>query len=361
MKTVVISLLLSLTFSGAVVAKTPLAQAPLTKTAAAAEAEPKGQFELFSTATSLQKSRSCFSGPYQNYDSFIAMRIKMGKNQPHFSEAKLRAELPQAKFELFQQTLDCQDFVYRVGDVPVRGFMIKPKQISGKAPVVIYNRGGNGDYGKLTFSFVMNNLMPLAEQGFVILASNYRGQHNWGKNTGVNAGFDEFGGADLEDVKALLPIAQGMKQADVKRLGMWGHSRGGMMTYMLAKSMPELKTIVVGAGPTDLAKELELRPEMENVFKGRIPYYNINKTAALQQRSVLFWPEKLPAYLPILLQHGDKDKHVPVTSSEQLSMKLKALKHTHKLLIYPGADHGFRPVQAKAQQDMINWLKQYLG
>ena len=360
MKTAVVSLLLSAALSGAVIAETTLVKAPLTNTATT-ETKPKAQAELFSTAASLQKSRSCFSGPYQSYDSFIAMRIKMGKNQPNFSEVKLRDQLPQAEFERFQQTLDCQDFVYKVGDVPVRGFMLKPKQISGKAPVVIYNRGGNGGYGQLVFGFVMHELMPIAEQGFVVIASNYRGQHNWGQNSGVNAGLDEFGGADLEDVKALLPIAQGMKQADVKRLGMWGHSRGGMMTYMLAKSMPELKTIVVGAGPTDLAKELEIRPEMENVFKGRIPYYKINKTVALQQRSVLFWPEKLPADLPILIQHGDKDKHVPVTSSEQLSMKLKALQHPHKLLIYPGADHGFRPVQAKARQDRINWLKQYLG
>lgn len=361
MKTAVISLLLSLSFSGAVVAKTPSAQAPLTTTAAAIAAGPKSQFELFSTAASLQTSESCFSGQAQNYQAFIKSMVEKYKNQPMVTEDKLRAQLPQANFERLQQELDCQDFVYKVGDVPVRGFMIKPKDMSGKAPVVIYNRGGNGGYGKLTLSFVMRELMPVAEQGFVILASNYRGELNSGKAAAVNAGFDEFGGADLEDVKALLPIAQGMKQADVNRLGMWGHSRGGMMTYMLAKSMPELKTIVVGAGPTDLAKELEIRPEMENVFKGRIPNYNINKTAALQQRSVLFWPEKLPADLPILIQHGDKDKHVPVTSSEQLSMKLKALQHPHKLLIYPGADHGFRPVQAKARQDMINWLKQYLG
>jgi dipeptidyl aminopeptidase/acylaminoacyl peptidase len=352
MKNAVLFLLLSAGFAGV---QTPLAQATVTET------RPKAQAELFSTASSLQKSRSCFSGPFQSYDSFMAMRIKMGKNQPKFSEAKLRVELPQADFDRFQQTLDCQDFVYRVGDVPVRGFMIKPKQISGKAPVVIYNRGGNADFGQLNFSFVMKSLMPVAEQGFVILASNYRGQHNWGKATVMNAGFDEFGGAELEDVKALVPIAQGMKEADANRMAMWGHSRGGMMTYMLAKSMPELKTIVVGAGPTDFAKELELRPEMDNVFKARIPNYNNNKAAALAERSVLLWPEQLPAQLPILIQHGDQDKHVPVTSSEQLSMKLKALQHPHKLLIYPGADHGFRPVQTKAQQDRINWLKQYLG
>nr|WP_269836502.1 prolyl oligopeptidase family serine peptidase [Rheinheimera soli] len=239
--------------------------------------------------------------------------------------------------------------------------MIKPKQISGKAPVVIYNRGGNAGYGQLVFGFVMHELMPIAEQGFVVIASNYRGPHNWGKPAVMNAGADEFGGAELADVKALLPIIQGMKQADASRLAMWGHSRGGMMTYMLAKSMPELKTIVVGAGATDLAKELEIRPAMEKVFEARIPNYSSNKAAALAERSVLLWPEQLPADLPILIQHGDQDKQVSVRNAEQLALKLKELKHPHQLLIYPGADHGFNPVRAKAQQDMINWLKRYLG
>ncbi|EGM79275.1 prolyl oligopeptidase family protein [Rheinheimera sp. A13L] len=353
MKTpVFLSLMLALGLSHSALAQTA---------AAAANTAAPAQTELFSTAQSLQKSRSCFGGPFKSYDSFIAMRIKMGNSQPKFSEAKLRTQFTQTDFERFQQTLDCQDFVYKVGDVPVRGFMIKPKQISGKAPVVIYNRGGNADYGQLTFSLLMQKLMPVAEQGFVIIASNYRGQHNWGKAAVSNAGFDEFGGAELEDVKALVPIAQGIKDVDANRMAMWGHSRGGMMTYMLAKSMPELKTIIVGAGPTDLAKELEIRPAMENVHKARIPNYSSNKTAALAERSVLLWPEQLPADLPILIQHGDQDKHVSVGGAEQLALKLKALKRPHQLLIYPGADHGFNPVRAKAQQDMIHWLKQHLG
>jgi dipeptidyl aminopeptidase/acylaminoacyl peptidase len=350
MKNAVLVLLLSAGLCGAVLAET-----------AATVTKAQAQTELFSTAASLQKSRSCFSGPFQSYETYIDFRLKAAKQRPNFSEAKLRAQLPQADFERFQQNLDCQDFVYKVGDVPVSGFMIKPKQISGKAPVVIYNRGGNGGYGQLVFGFVMHELMPLAEQGFVVIASNYRGQHNWGQNSVMNAGADEFGGAELADVKALVPIAQGIKEADANRLAMWGHSRGGMMTYMLAKSMPELKTIVVGAGPTDLAKELEIRPEMERVYKARIPNYASSKVAALTERSVLLWPEQLPADLPILIQHGDQDKQVSVGGAEQLALKLKALKRPHQLLIYPGADHGFNPVRAKAQQDMINWLKQYLG
>ncbi len=45
-------------------------------------------------------------------------------------------------------------------------------------------------------------------------------------------------------------------------------------------------------------KELEIRPAMEKVFEARIPNYSSNKVAALAERSVLLWPEQLPADLP---------------------------------------------------------------
>ena len=37
--------------------------------------------------------------------------------------------------------------MYQVDGIPVKGWMIKPRQHQGKLPVLIYNRGGNGGYG----------------------------------------------------------------------------------------------------------------------------------------------------------------------------------------------------------------------
>ncbi|MGL5830675.1 MAG: hypothetical protein ACRCZE_00840, partial [Candidatus Altimarinota bacterium] len=34
--------------------------------------------------------------------------------------------------------------------VKVEGFLIEPKEISGKIPVIIYNRGGTEDFGSIT-------------------------------------------------------------------------------------------------------------------------------------------------------------------------------------------------------------------
>ena len=97
-----LSLLLALGLSNAALAQT---------TTAVANTAAPVQTELFSTASSLQKSRSCFSGPFQSYDSYIAFRLKMAKNNPNLSEAKLRVQLPQADYEGFMQKLDCPNSV----------------------------------------------------------------------------------------------------------------------------------------------------------------------------------------------------------------------------------------------------------
>jgi dipeptidyl aminopeptidase/acylaminoacyl peptidase len=41
-----------------------------------------------------------------------------------------------------------------------------------------------------------------------------------------------MGGADGDDVLNLLPLLDRLPQADGKRLGMWGASRGGLLTYL---------------------------------------------------------------------------------------------------------------------------------
>src|SRR5207247_311744 len=65
----------------------------------------------------------------------------------------------------------------------------------------------------------------LASHGFVILASQYRG------NDG-GEGREEFGGADVNDVINLLSIAASLPDADPKNVFLYGLSRGGMMTFL---------------------------------------------------------------------------------------------------------------------------------
>ncbi|HKL02446.1 MAG TPA: hypothetical protein VJ911_02175, partial [Cryomorphaceae bacterium] len=78
----------------------------------------------------------------------------------------------------------------------VTGLMVAPKK-KGRYPVIVFNRGGNRDLGILLVSVAVNELAPLAAQGYVVVATNYRGNSR-------GEGVEEFGGSDLNDVSNLI-------------------------------------------------------------------------------------------------------------------------------------------------------------
>ncbi|MDP2714398.1 S9 family peptidase [Rheinheimera sp.] len=332
--------------------------------AATAQAEPakaKTGPELlpaFSSASSLKENFSCYGGPFSSYDSWLAM---MSKN-PKFNAEMFSQRLPRADVERRQQTLDCRVFTYESDGILVEGVMVRPKNTAANAklPVVIYNRGGNAKGGTLVYGAIQHNLMPLAELGYIVIASQYRGAKAFPTKVTGEIQFDQFGGDDVNDIKNLLPIIQGMSDADSERIAMKGASRGGMMSYLAARDMPQLKALIVAAGVADLEATLAVRPTMENVLAKFIPNYTTDKTAQLQARSVVHWLDKLPPQLPILLVHGDKDWRVDVSQSQDLAKALAEKGHPHKLVVYPGADHGLYPNRAEADAETAAWLKQYL-
>lgn len=313
----------------------------------------------FSSASSLKENFSCYGGPFASYDSWLAM---LSKN-PKFNAEMFSQHLPRADVERRQQTLDCRVFVYESDGILVEGVMVRPKAINAdgnKLPVVIYNRGGNARGGTLVYGAVQHSLMPLAELGYIVIASQYRGAKGFPTKVKEQIQLDQFGGADVNDIKNLLPIINGMSDADSERIAMLGSSRGGMMSYLAARDMPQLKALIVKAGVADLAASLEVRQAMENIYTRFIPNYATEKTAQLQARSVLHWLDKLPPKLPILLLHGDKDVRVEVAQSQTLANALAEKGHPHKLVVYPGADHGLNPNRAEAEAETAAWLKQYL-
>jgi dipeptidyl aminopeptidase/acylaminoacyl peptidase len=325
-----------------------------------APAEQQPSQNVFSQHPSITASDTCFKGPFRSYPTFLEMLKQKNQGRPVAVQRQLAAMFNQADFERSQQQLDCQTFTYTVDGVPVLGWMIKPKQHQGKLPVLIYNRGGNGGYGSIVMGFALHRLMPWAERGYLVIASNYRGEHNWGSNPPLNMGQDEFGGADVKDVVALWPILQQTPAADMQKVAMFGESRGSMMAFLAARALPELKALIASAGVSDLVAERQFRPEMENVYQARIPNYLIRKDAALKERSVVHFIDQIPTTLPILLLHGSADQQVDVQNSERLATLLQQRYQPHKLVIYPLDNHGLKKNRRQADAEIVAWLEKYL-
>lgn len=327
----------------------------LTHAATAAVSAQATDFQPF-----LPQSKNCFSGAFRSYDSFVSSLKRLNPDKPNMA-AIIHKSIPRAAFEQLQQQLHCEQFVYEVDGVKVMGYMVQPKQAAVKSlPVLVYNRGGNGALGSLVFASVLNQLMPLAAQGYVVFASNYRGDHNPVKLAPKQQGKDEFGGADVADVLAFKALMHRVPAANPEHVAMMGHSRGGMQTWLAAKQWPELDALVIVAGVTDLQAQLQDRPEMENVYQARIPDYANNKTATLQQRSVSHFLPQIRADLPVMIVHGDQDDRVAVSHATQIAKLLAERKQPHELLIVPGGDHSLRQQMPALREQIDQFIRQQL-
>lgn len=294
---------------------------------------------------------SCFAGSNANYDNFVEQNLSelksnLGKRAKNLTKQMITKNFSKKKFALISQNFDCQQMTYEVDGVEVEGFYLRVKSSEAPQPLLIFNRGGNGNFGRVSMISFISQYMAVAKAGYVVMGSQYRQQ-------------DEFGGADLNDVLALVEIGAELPETDQSKVNMMGVSRGGMMTYLAAKLLPNLKSIIVWAGQSDLAKGLEIRPEMERVHKARIPNYKENKESELKQRSVMFWLDKLNPTLPILLLHGDADRAVHVSQSTRLASKLTDLNWPHKLVVYPNGNHGLSRHKKQAMNEVIGWLNQH--
>ena len=245
--------------------------------------------------------------------------------------------------------INVYDITYRSQGHKVKGFIVEPKKPKGKLPCIIYNRGGSGEFGAIKIGETFLRLGRFAKWGYIVIASQYSG------NAG-SEGKDEVGGSDIEDVLNLKKILKNHLHADEKRIGMFGISRGGMMTYLSLARVKWLKAAVSIAGPTNFKREEKLRPDM----KRRNKMFFGGSKKALRDRSAVYWTDKFTKKTPLLMLHGTADWRVSPLDSLDLAEKLYENKVPYRLIMYEGADHGLSEVREEAMLEVRKWFDKYL-
>ncbi|MDX1479816.1 MAG: prolyl oligopeptidase family serine peptidase, partial [Saprospiraceae bacterium] len=225
---------------------------------------------------------------------------------------------------------------------------------SGKHPCVIFNRGGNRSFGMLNPVRIAFLAGHLASKGYVLIASNYRGVDG-------GEGMEEFGGADVNDVLNLIPVLGQTEKADTSLIGMYGWSRGGMMTYLALTRTDRIKAAVVGGAVSDNFETVRDRPEMETgVLAELVPNYAATREAALTQRSAIRWADKFPDNVPILMMHGNADWRVKSTQSLRLALEFEKHRIPYRLIIFEGADHGISEFREETLEHTLSWFDKYV-
>lgn len=249
--------------------------------------------------------------------------------------------------------IEVQRMVYESDDLMVTGFVVKPKA-KGDYPCIIYNRGGNRDRGSLLVGTAVVYMGKIAASGFIVIASNYRGNSN-------SEGKEEFGGKDVNDVLNLIPALSQVEGADTSRIGLFGISRGGMMAYMASRNNPQIKAVVVVGGMSNLFTMKRNRPDMEShVYNALIPNYEKETQKQLENRSVVFWADELPKTTKFLFMHGTKDQAVSIEEPRELHEKFIEQRINHVFIEYKKDNHGIRKNSEHASKQINNWFLKYL-
>jgi dipeptidyl aminopeptidase/acylaminoacyl peptidase len=254
--------------------------------------------------------------------------------------------------EQIVQTVNFYRITYLSDGLKVKGYLAVPKT-TGKYPCVIFNRGGNREFGAITDDGFFRMLGKLAASGYVIAASQYRG------NSG-GEGKEEFGGKDLNDVLNLISLFSNVPQADTSRIGMFGWSRGGMMTYLALTKTTTIKAAVIGSGLTDLITSIKERPELEKPWAEIIPDYATQKTEVLKQRSAVFFADKICKTTPILILQGTADWRVSPGQVLDLVNKLYQNKQPFRFILYEGGQHSLVEHRTDYYAQLISWFNTYL-
>ena len=251
------------------------------------------------------------------------------------------------------RSIDMYSLAYKSDGLTITGVVVLPEE-DGDFPALVFNRGGNRDFGSLTIGSVSVWLAPYARDGYAVVASNYRGG-------GGSEGEDEFGGGDLNDVFNLISSLSDIKKVDESRLGMLGHSRGGIMTYLSLKRSEQIRAAVVVSGIADLIQTKNNRPEMEAwVYSKIIPEYALRGDELLRERSATYWPGELSRSTPLLIFHGDQDERVNYSEARHLADLLVQSEHPFVFVTSNGDGHMLRNSMSEVRAITTRWLDRYL-
>ncbi|WP_187271184.1 alpha/beta hydrolase family protein [Neolewinella aurantiaca] len=253
----------------------------------------------------------------------------------------------------FLDEVDLFTFSYEVEGHIVLGYGARPKGQS-RLPTIIYSRGGTYENGRWNYGTAAVRLGELAARGYTVLTYEYGQSIN-------DVAADEMGGYDTIYLSTLIELAGQVPGADRKKIGLYGWSRGGMMTFQaLREEFPQVKAAVVGGAPTNFRALLEDRPLFDPIFQKMIPGYAENREEELSHRSAVDFVGELPEDVPILILHGEADNKVRVEQAQELAALLEEKSLPHQLLVYPGGDHGISGQRKDVLESADAWFRAYL-
>ncbi len=245
----------------------------------------------------------------------------------------------------------------------IRAYTFIPKKLdrSKKQPLLVLAH--QGIHGNVSFTELGHIMRELMEQGYCVIAPDYRGSSGYGQ--GFNQQID-YGGREVDDVFAAREwMLDRYSFLDPKRVGMIGWSHGGLITLMNIFQHPDAFAVAYAGVPvTDLVLRLGYQTDAYRA-QYSAPYH-IGKTvredmAEYERRSPITYAAKLAT--PLLIHTNTNDEDVNVLEVKRFVTALKAEGKKFEYKIYENAPggHMFNRLDTKLARESREEVYQFLG
>jgi dipeptidyl aminopeptidase/acylaminoacyl peptidase len=230
----------------------------------------------------------------------------------------------------------------RDGKWTISAFLYVPFNMArnGKNAAIVYIHGGPTSQSTNSFN---RFIQFAANQGYVVLAPNYRGSTGYGKDF-EQADLFDMGGQDLQDVLAGVDWIKQTGHLDPMKIAVMGGSYGGYLTMMAVTKAPEVWASGVAIVPfVNWFTEIENEdPSLQQSDLATMGDPAKNK-ALFEERSPINFVSRIRA--PMLLLAGGHDPRCPKSETQQVVDAIKKRGGTVDYKIYENEGHRFARVE----------------
>jgi len=233
-------------------------------------------------------------------------------------------------------------------------YVTRNMQRNAQNAAIVYVHGGPKSQSMDSFNRFIQHIL---NQGYMVIAPNYRGGTGYGKAF-EDANLFDMGGGDLQDVLAAADFVKQTGYPDPKKIIAMGGSYGGYMTMMAVTKAPDVWAAGVPIVPfvnwfTEIQNEDPVLQQSDRATMGD-PEKNPD---FFRDRSPIFFVDQIKA--PLLLLAGGNDPRCPKEETIQVVDAIKKHGGIADYKIYENEGHGFARVenQIDAYQRVTNFLK----
>ncbi len=246
-----------------------------------------------------------------------------------------------------------------------------PKPVTGW-PVIIFNHGYIPPEIYRTTERYVAYVDGFARNGYIVFRSDYRG-HGFSEGEPTSSRGDP---AYTIDVLNAVATMKRYADADPKRIGMWGHSMGGLLTLRAMVTTKDIKVGVIWAGvvapydmlyrqrnpdatpeapPSDPTTVQRRRWRQEMIDRFGEPDENPAAWAAISPNSYV---SEISG--PLQLHHGTADEEVPLEYSQILNAQIVSVGGVVEYYEYPGDNHNLSVNFGTVMARSVAFFDQYL-